>query len=301
MFKKIIIFLIVIFLFSFCKDSEERLPQTMEESTEIIFEGPTNLGLIENNAINEASGLAVSQINSDYLWTHNDSGDSPRLFLFRNDGSHLGVFNLKDGQNRDWEDMCIGLGSDNKSYIYIGEIGDNNAVYEDYKIYKIPEPDVNSLTFPANIEIEDYEVITYQYSDGKRDAETLLFDSQTQDLYIVSKRESEVRVYRLVFPYSTSEINTLEKVATLPYTFVVGGDISADGKRILLKTYNKVYFWEREEGQSISEALQKEAIEVTYEIEQQGEAITWSLDGKAYYTLSEELLEEAPLFFYEEK
>ncbi len=39
------------------------------------------LSLLEDKAINESSGLARSQHHPDHYWTHNDSGDTPRLFL----------------------------------------------------------------------------------------------------------------------------------------------------------------------------------------------------------------------------
>ena len=39
------------------------------------------IGKIENNIIEEASGLVESVENSNSLWTHNDGGDGPFLYL----------------------------------------------------------------------------------------------------------------------------------------------------------------------------------------------------------------------------
>jgi len=39
-----------------------------------------DLGLINNDSLNEVSGLAASRKNSNVLWTHNDSGDESRVF-----------------------------------------------------------------------------------------------------------------------------------------------------------------------------------------------------------------------------
>lgn len=264
------------------------------------FEGPKSMGLIQNPKINEASGLVVSRSNANYIWTHNDSGDKARLFLFKKDGSHLGIFSFKNLKNRDWEDICAGVGPQKgKNYIYVGEIGDNRAVYGEYKIYRFEEPNLNAMTFPVEQEITDYTTITYKYPDGKRDAETLMLDPLTKDIYIVSKRELNVRIYRLAYPYSETETNTLEKVGTIPYIWVNGGDISADGTEILIKNYQKILYWKREKGETIAQTLTKPATKVRYKPEPQGEAITWKLDGTGYYTLSEEKKQEAELYLYE--
>lgn len=284
-------------LFTFCKQQKNEL--NAQEVPE-LFEGPKSKGIIENNKINEASGLAVSRSNANYIWTHNDSGGKARLFLFKNDGTHLGIFSLEDAKNRDWEDICAGVGpKNNKTYIYVGEIGDNRAVHDEYKIYRFEEPNLNAMTFPSEQDISEYATITYQYPDGKRDAEALMVDPVTKDIYIVSKREANVGIYRLAYPYSETKMNTLEKVGTIPYTWVNAGDISVDGSEILIKNYENIYYWRREKGETIAQALTKPATVVPYTPEPQGEAIAWKVDGTGYYTLSEEKRQEAELYLYE--
>jgi len=51
-----------------------------------------DLGLINNDSLNEASGLAASRRNPNILWTHNDSGDENRVFAIDANGNHLGTF-----------------------------------------------------------------------------------------------------------------------------------------------------------------------------------------------------------------
>jgi len=100
-------------------------------ATETDFGNQVDLGLIGYDAISEASGIAASRSNPDVLWTHNDGGDSPRLFAFNTQGKHLGVYSIAGVSNRDWEDMAIGPGPiDGQQYLYIGEIGDNDAQYD---------------------------------------------------------------------------------------------------------------------------------------------------------------------------
>ncbi len=44
-----------------------------------------------NLAINEASGLAASRRNDGVLYTHNDSGDTGRVFAITTQGFTVGI------------------------------------------------------------------------------------------------------------------------------------------------------------------------------------------------------------------
>ena len=248
-----------------------------------------DLGLIAYDPINEASGIAMSRKNPNVLWTHNDSGDQARLFAFNLQGSHLGVYNIDGIVNRDWEDIAVGPGpDDNETYIYIGDIGDNSAQHDLKFIYRIPEPMVDSNQAPLDTAISLAETITFQYPDGNRDAETLMVDPLTKDIYIISKRESQVRVYLAAYPQSTTQTITLEQVATLNLTLTVGGDISPSGLEILIKTYTTMNYWCRTPEQTLSQAFENKPVTVPYISELQGEAVGWTSDQMGYYTISEE-------------
>jgi hypothetical protein len=257
-------------------------------------------GLIEYDPIKEASGIAASRKNPNVLWTHNDSGDKPRLYAFNSHGRHLGVYRIKGIDNRDWEDIAVGPGPvEGETYIYIGDIGDNSAQYDLKFIYRIPEPIVDSNQAPVDTSISGTETITCQYPDGNRDAETLMVDPLTKDIYIVSKRESKVRVYRAPYPQSTTQTITLEHVATLNLTFTVGGDISPSGLEILIKTYSTMHYWSRTPEQKLWQAFENEPVTVPYIPEPHGEAVGWASDGMGYYTISEERdAIPARLYFY---
>lgn len=258
-------------------------------------------GLIEYDPINEASGIAVSRQNPNVLWTHNDLGDEARLYAFNLQGRHLGVYHIAGIANRDWEDIAVGRGPvEGKTYIYIGEIGDILAEHDLKFIYRIPEPIVDSNQAPVNTSISGAETITIQYPDGNRDAETLMVDPLTKDIYIISKWESEVGVYRAPYPQSTTQTIILEHVATLNLTQTVGGDISPSGLEILIKTYSTMYYWCRTPEHTLWQPFENEPVTVPYISEPQGEAVGWASDGMGYYTISEELDDDTPahLYFY---
>ena len=58
------------------------------------FESGYSTGTIQSSYVDEASGLAGSRKNPYVLWTHNDKGDSARIFAMNMDGTHLGIYNL---------------------------------------------------------------------------------------------------------------------------------------------------------------------------------------------------------------
>lgn len=202
-----------------------------------------DMGAMEHSDIIKASGIVDSKKNANVLWTLNDSGDLNRIFAFNSKGEHLGIYNVDGVSNRDWESLALGPGPvEGVEYLYIGEIGDNNAVYDLKYIYRVPEPDVGFNQTPIETTISGAETIAYRYPDGMRDSETLMLGPLTKDIYIVSKREfNDIRVYRLSFPQSTDTTITLEQVANISLSQITGGEISSSGLEIIMKNYYTMY------------------------------------------------------------
>lgn len=295
--------LLLAFSLFFCSSSDDS-SQNQSTFFEAVYENSMNALRIDNSLFNdafvegeldysqidEASGLAVSRHNSDFLWTHNDSGDLNRIFLIHKNGAHQGSFRLLGTGNRDWEDMAIGGGPNAAlSYLYIADIGDNQGVYDEKFIYRLPEPDLNLANNQVQwVEIEGAEKITFVYPEGKKvDAETLMIDPLTLDIYIVTKREFPITVYRLAYPQSTTQTITAEKYGTLPFTFATGGDMSFSGKEIVIKTKERIFMWSRNLDESVADALMREPVRLPYLPEPQGEAIAFDQEDATYYTLSE--------------
>ncbi|MEZ0610928.1 PE-PGRS family protein [Fibrella sp. WM1] len=256
---------------------DTKTPSPVEFVTE-----PT-MTVIDPNQIDEASGIAESRSQPGTLWVEQDGGSPAELALLGHDGKIRGKLAIPNATNRDWEDLTSGPGPQNGlNYLYIADIGDNNGQYGQYTIYRLPEP--TSVTdVPKSV-----ERISFRYPDGARDAETLMLDPQTKDLYVVSKREAKVHLYRLPYPQSTTETITAELLGELPFTYVTGGAFSSDGSEILLRTYTNVFYWSRKSGQSVADVLQlTDARSLSYRIEPQGEAICFERDNKGFFTLSE--------------
>ena len=188
------------------------------------------IGVVRAPGAVELSGLVVSRAQPGVLFTHNDSGDSPRIFALRLDGTLLAVDRVPGAAAVDWEDMAVGPGRDGGPALYLGDIGDNTARRATVDVYRVPEPVVRSggggATAPA-------ERLVLRYPDGPHDAETLLVDPRRGDLYLVTKRaDGRSGVYRAAAPLPFGGRATLRRVGTLrlgPTSAATGGSVSAAG------------------------------------------------------------------------
>lgn len=262
------------------------------------FLPPEKLATLNGKKMKEVSGIAHSALNTGHLWGHNDSGNDPEVFLFDKSLTVKLTVVLKGVENRDWEDMAVGPGPDpQKSYVYVGDIGDNGGDHQYKFIYRFEEPLLSDKV--SKLELEDFDVLAFELPDKRKDSETLLIDPLSKDLFIVSKREEPVWLYQIKSPTFNSDTVTASKVISLPISRIVGGDISSDGKKVLLKNYEHVYYWNTTNEKSIVELLGEKPFEVPYEIEPQGEAIAWDSGSKGFYTLSEKNVgKDSFLYFY---
>ena len=254
------------------------------------------LAELNDKDLKEISGIAASINNPKHFWVHNDAGNKAEVYLLDESLQVKLICQLKGIENLDWEDISVGPGPDpDKQYVYIGDIGDNDAKAREKYIYRFEEP---ALAGDMKREISVVSKITFQLEGGSRDTETLLLDPKTKNLYVVSKREQSVHLYELKYPYDAN-INIASRLISLPMTRVVGGDFSRDGNEILLKNYDHVYYWNADSSLSIAERLTSPASQLSYKREPQGEAITWAHDGSGFYTLSEVTKGESVyLYFY---
>jgi hypothetical protein len=251
------------------------------------------VGVNRNSKLEETSGLAASRRYPGFLWAHNDSGNPPDLFLLDSTGQTSARLRLAGANNKDWEDMAAMTTADSVTWLFIGDIGDNLEKRTVKRIYKLAEPPLDEEN-----DIPVADTLFIRLSDEPRDTEAMLADPLTRNLYLVTKREGEVLLYEIKFPF-TADTLVAERTLQIPLRQVTAGDISTDGLEILLKTYDGIYYWKRLPGQSVPDALRQPGTELSYEREPQGESIAWALDGSGFYTLSENAKgERGRLYFY---
>lgn len=251
------------------------------------------MSTLQSKVLNEVSGLVISRNN--LFFVHNDSGDTSRFFAVNPKGELVATFYFKGDQAikplgvADCEDIAAGPGPEiGKNYIYLGDIGDNMAHRPYISVYRLPEPNQPS----GNMYLKA-EALHLKYPNGPQDAEAMMVDPVLKELIIVSKRQDTVGIYTASLSFNDQDTITLEKEGSLflpgnpLLKYVVAGDISQDGKQILLKTYEKVFYWLRKDKEPIAQTLSRKPVELPYIQEPQGEAIAFTPDGRGYYCIGE--------------
>lgn len=249
---------------------------------------PTTAAMQRQDYI-ELSGIAESHKTPGVLYVFNDGDISNEIYLTNKSGGDLGRIILDGASPRDWEDMAVGPGPDaSKTYVYMADIGDNNAAYKSVTIYRFIEPDLSAANANSQIHVTAFDKIQVTYSRGAANAETLLLDPVTRDLIIATKESSKSYLYVIPYPQSTTTVTTIAPSAMLGFDFLTSGDISADGKEILLRNKSQIWYWKRADGESIVTTLLKKPQDAPYAAnEHQGEGVGFAANGGGYYTDSE--------------
>jgi len=269
------------------------------------FSNAVSVGTVSFSALHQASGIVASRNNDGVLWTHNDAGDSPpRIFAIDTNGNYLATFDLTNATHIDYEDIAIGPGPlTNVQYLYVGDIGDNNLVRSTIVVYQIPEPAVylRWASSPNTLDMQGVRAITFRYPDGVFNAEALMVDPLTGDLFIATKQAGVSRIYTATkAELNATGTNTLHFVREINFNSANGADISPTGGEIIMRQEDLAQLWIRAPGQSISNALGGTPISIPVvgrPTEPNGEAIGFDPIGRGYYTLSDSASTQ-PLYYF---
>lgn len=263
--------------------------------------------ILADRRISESSGLARSQKHPGVFWTHNDSGSDPCVFAVDTAGVTRAKVRVRKAANFDWEDIAQGTDADGAPCLFIGDIGDNLRLRSSLQVYEIPEPD---LPAQADRETESAEPRIWHltYPDGRHNAETLFWHPDTRRLHLLTKSEDgESGLYRTPASAANGRPMVLEKIATLHFASrartghrpsfsrqTTGGDISADGRRLVIATYNEFHEWDLLPGRPLSESLQQPGRLIEPPLTTQMEAVCYDPDNRSLWFTSERL--PAPLY-----
>jgi hypothetical protein len=249
---------------------------------------PTTATMVRQD-YNELSGIAESHLTPGILYVFEDGSKSNSIYLTSKSGTDLGKIVLDGASPRDWEDMAVGPGPDpTKSYVYMADIGDNNAAYSSVTIYRFVEPNL-AVVAAGNVKhISSFDKIQASYSRGATNAETMMIDPLTRDLIIATKETGKSYIYRIPYPQSTTTTTTIKPSALLYFDLLTSGDISADGKEVLLRNKSQIWYWKRTDGEDIIITMLRKPQDAPYAAnEHQGEGVGFAADGGGYYTDTE--------------
>ena len=237
----------------------------------------------------EISGMAESISYTGIIYLHEDKPGKNFIIISNKNGEDLGKIYVDGASPADWEDMTYGPGPDPAlMYIYVADIGDNNAKNSSATVYRFPEPSINLFSASTEIHVKEFDKIKFTYSRGATNAETILLDPLTKDLYILTKENSKSFLYQIPYPQSSTTTSALKPLAQLGLDFLTSGAISADGMDILLRNKSQIWYWKRDKTESVLQALAKKPQDAPYAgNEHQGEAISFSYNAPGFMTISE--------------
>ncbi len=258
---------------------------------------------LEDEQIDESSGLASSRTNPGRLWTHNDSGDSARLFLIDEEGATRATVMLDGVDARDWEDMavgpCAGGADESKSCVYVADIGDNLAVLDSVVIHRFPEPTIGETT--TTYVVDSVETLRFAYPDGARDAEALLVHPSGRIFVVDKVSGGTVQIYEVPATFGQAEPLAATKVVTLELTetveqanLITAGDFSPSGDAAVLKTYFFFYTFCGPADDPVA-TLSAQPKMQNAPLTLQGESLAWDARRERIWVTSERL--PAPMFY----
>ncbi|MEP6703405.1 MAG: hypothetical protein ABJB34_01240 [Acidobacteriota bacterium] len=261
------------------------------------YDKPIMVGRFESSDITESSGIAASLCQPNVYWTHNDSGNDAFIFAISPKGKNLGKWRVSGARNIDWEDMAAFKSGDGTCYLYIGDIGNNKLERPELRVYRVKEPVLSNESSASNeknaFQTEPAEAVTFSYSDTPHNAETLLVHPKTGNVYVLTKRlDGPSMIFKFTPQFGSNQTIIAGKIGevsmpAVPNGLLTGGAISPDGSRVILCDYSSGYELKLGDGAAFDEIWKSRPIPVDVGNRKQGEAVTFSPDGKEIFATSE--------------
>ncbi len=191
-------------------------------------------------SLHESSGLEYSMAGN--IWTHNDSGDSARIFNIDTLGNILRIVYFDVDTAVDCEEST----RDAEGNYYLGDFGNNQNDRTNLRIYKIPDPD--TITTDTVVP----QLITFRYPDQTAfppDSTLLNFDCEAmfhfQDsLYLFSKNRGTstyCKMYRIPDQPGDYIAELVDSFNT--GTWVTAADISPSGEHMVLLSESRIWLF----------------------------------------------------------
>lgn len=261
----------------------------ISQSYKIQYGAAIELGNINDSRITEASGIAASYNTSGGFWVHNDSGDGPNIYLIDSTGRVLSSGSLLNANSRDWEDIASFV-IDGTPYLLLADIGDNPVNKSEYWLYIIEEPIYNAQS-PNGNSYPLVRTITFQYENGPKDCESVAVDVHEGKIILVSKSgngEGERFVYEIPLSVEPgNETTTANIIGQFSMDGPTAMDISNDGQRAIVLTYQDAYEFTRVEGNSWEQAFAETPRLIDMPSRPGGEAIAYGRNATDLYLVRE--------------
>jgi hypothetical protein len=252
------------------------LPAAAEEGSA----KPTTPCSITDPALAELSGLVVV---GGQILALNDGGDQLVVHLV---DTSCQVVDTHATSIDPYDPEDLARGADGT--VWVADTGDNNAARSTVALIAL-RPDGSTGVFRLT------------YPDGAHDAEALLLAPDGTPYLVTKEVLGASKVYRPAAALVDGGTVAMAEVAAVNVTLtgtpggpvgqasqllVTGGAVSADGRQIALRTYTDAYVWPLS-GSDVPAALAEAPVRIPLPESPQGEAISFSADGRSLVVASE--------------
>ena len=235
--------------------------------------------LFQDYRIGESSGVIASRKHPGLLWTMNDSGGDPVLFLTDSTGASLGAFTVSAATNVDWETLGRGRCGEDEC-LFIGDTGDNGERRRSVTLYRIPEPAPRNP--PRDAVVDGTRAVRVEYPDRPHDVEALYVEPDGSVVLVTKGRSSGILTFRVPAGAWTTggavradRLDSLPIAASLPRGRVVtDAAISPDGRKVVIRTYRELWFFTRGGNGHLTLDPARPVCDVAG-LQRQGEAVDW--------------------------
>ncbi len=256
--------------------AEDQLPQSSTQEVQITISDP---------AISESSGLAISRRSANRFWTHNDSGDTPRLFALDLSGNKTGECQLSISVAVDWEDMAsYQIGETPR--LVVADCGDNLAKRDSIDVYLFDEPDPDKVSL-----VPFYTKLCIRYPDGKHDCEAIAVDIASRQIVLLTKSVLPLAgVYTVDLPDQerancVTRTTVLTRQSTVALPMVTAMDIDSSTGDIWVANYLTAFHYKRNASkQNVVELLRIVPNSQPMPAMKQIEAIAVDVNGRVWVT-----------------
>ena len=261
----------------------------------VEFGAPKSVGKAEAAALSTLSGLVASREQPGVLYANPDRSGA-RFFALDKAGHTLVEFTLEGASSTDCEDIAIGPGPKPGSYLHLGDIGDNaarpgtGAGRKEIRVLRVPEPAVELEQKSASKALGEWQELRFVYPDRPHDSETLMVDPANGDYLIVTReQDGSAVVFRGAASAAGDAPTELERLVSLEVgaSGANAGDISPNGDRALIRSYEAALLFVHAPGQSWAEVFAAKPQQLLVANEVQSEGATFGADGKSWLSSGE--------------
>jgi len=224
---------------------------------------------IDDDRLVEISGMTMSNIHPDVMWFTNDSGDDARLYAVDiRTCETVGEVRLRGVRARDFEGLSSSMTGEDRAFLWVGDIGDNRDSWPDVSIYRIREPR------ELGTRVRKARQWRFTYPDRPHNAETLMVRGERT--WVATWQLASGGLYSVPLSRGTSIARRVADVGAL----TTDGAINPSGTGYVLRDYLDVHVFR---GLPPGRRIATFALPTQV----QGEAITWTRDGRGLFIASE--------------